>query len=147
MIDRGNYYTCSHCFDTNGAIHAAGDPFFEIGPQPMKIQLEDTRCVDLFVANNPWRAASEEDNSMLYQFCIFCKDQKFENEAFNGSIDDFQKVKSILTNERRARYTCQKAVCFAKWHNVAENLSEEMYHAIFSVQTTIRLKSFTNSKN
>lgn len=98
ISDRSNFHNCSHYFDSKGIIHDIGiSSSFEFNPQPIAFLLKNGRIINLFLENNPWRATSEgEHASMVYQYCIFCKEKRFENESFSGNKGDFKTCLSIV---------------------------------------------------
>lgn len=129
----GNFYDHPSYFDDKGFIHdikVGSSSSFD--PQPLKLLLVDGRIVQLFVANNPWRAPSNRDSKMVYQFCVFCKHKRFESELFNSTEDDFETVTNILRigGGRETLFTCQKLTCQAeKWFDFADNVAQDKFYA------------------
>ena len=145
LFNTRNEYYSSHYFDNEGRPHAA-DPSVEFNPQSITISLKDGRKVDLFLLNNPWRALSEggmvyKDSAMVYQYCVFCKEKRFENESFSGSESKFQDVENITSlGKGECLFTCRKLSCLAeKWFDLTDNIAKDKYYSIFSFNGICKL--------
>ena len=141
--DIGNLHNCSHYFDSQGTIHDIRiNSSFEFNPRSIEFLLKDGRKVSLFLDNNPWRATSEGKHaSMVYQYCVFCKEKRFENESFSGTEGDFRAVENtIRPGSGETLFTCRKLSCLAeKWFDFADNIAEDKFRSIFTLNKISQL--------
>lgn len=130
------WHSCSHYFDCKGITHdIKTDSLLNFNPLTINLSLKDGRVMSLFLANNPWRATSKDRQpQMAYQYCVFCKEKRFENGSFNGSEVDFKKIENTLRpGSGESLFFCQKSSCWITWRNLSQNISEDKFDSVFSL--------------
>lgn len=139
--DRSNLHSYSHYFDDRGFIQDV-NPTVESDPQPIQFSLNDGRVVSLFLVNNPWRATLESQHAqMVYQYCVFCRDKRFENDFFSGSEGHFLTVKEVIRpGGGESLFTCRKLTCLVeKWFDLTNHISDEEFYSFTSLRKIHRL--------
>lgn len=134
--NQDSFHLNAHYYNTQGALYRVHEKgTYEFIPAPLKIVLKNRQIVILYVLNNPWRTENKHDHQMVYQFCVFCKEKRFDNRPFQGPFEGFKEIK------RKARkdilYNCQNVSCTSeKWLSLIKNLDLQIFNALFSTSHT-----------
>jgi hypothetical protein len=143
--NNGDCHNCSHYYDSDGVVQdiEVGSTS-EFNPETFEFHLKDGRITSLFVKNNPWRASLGVNTTVVYQFCVICKQKRFENKSFNGTDNDFKTVEHIILPGRgESFYTCRRQPTCSEdaWWDIADNLSEDSMRIIFGINMELLSKS------
>lgn len=137
MISVSNFHINSQYFDEQGKVHQVENEISE--PRPIIFKLENDRLMSIFLANNPWRASDSSNDNIVYQSCIFCGLKRFEDATFNGSKEIFKKYvdRHLRPGSGESLLLCKERECQKSWYDLADNMKEEKFHAIFSAENDL----------
>jgi hypothetical protein len=138
-----NFYSQSHYFDIEGHVHD-----IEVGstknldPQLMGFLKKDGSVLQLYLANNPWRATTKQAHSKIHQYCVFCNTKRFENKIFHGTEKAFKELmdSKVRSGGGECLFQCKDLKCQGeKWFDLADNLPSETISSIFTLNNTYQL--------
>lgn len=141
--DTGSFYSKSHYFDSKGHVHDVEvGSVAKMNPEPMGFLSEDGRILQLYLANNPWRATNQLAHSKIYQYCVVCNAKRFSDETFYGPKEDFQGLmdSKVRPGSGECLFQCKDLKCQGeRWFDLADNLPNEAFQTIFTFSNTHQL--------
>jgi hypothetical protein len=99
--------------------------------QTIGFKLNDGRIMNLFLKYNPWKLLNCSENQIMYQYCVFCGEKRFEHKKFNES----------RPGDGESNILCKKVECLDKWDDFIEHEQGDAINFIF-LKEIEKLQSF-----